>query len=42
MSADWETIVIAGVKNYQTMYRRIVNYWQWFDNTGHTPKLVDE
>ena len=32
----------SGLKNFQNMYRHIVDYWQWFDNSGHTLILVDE
>lgn len=32
----------SGFKNFQNTYRHIVNYWQWFDNSGHTLTLVDE
>ena len=32
----------TGLENFQKTYRHIVNYWQWFDNSGHTLILVDE
>ena len=32
----------SGLKNFQNTYRHIVDYWQWFDNSGHTLILVDE
>ena len=32
----------SGLQNFQNMYRHIVDYWQWFDNSGHTLILVDE
>ena len=30
-----------GLKNFQNIYRHIVDYWQWIDNSG-TPSLIDE
>lgn len=33
---------VSGLKNFQDMYRHIVDFWQWFDHSGHTPTLVDE
>ena len=32
----------SGLKNFQNTYRQIVDYWQWFDTSGHTAILVDE
>ena len=32
----------SGLKNFQNKYRHIVDYWQWFDNSGNTAILVDE
>ena len=32
----------TGFKNFKNTYRHIVNYWQWFDNSGHTPTLIDK
>ena len=32
----------AGLENFQNTYRHIVNYWQWFDNSGRVPKLIDK
>ncbi len=32
----------SGWKNFQNVYRQAVDCWQWFDNSGHTPSLVDE
>ena len=32
----------SGLQNFQNKYRHIVDYWQWFDNSGTTPILVDE
>lgn len=32
----------AGRRNFQSIYRHRVDYWQWFDNSGDTPILNDE
>ena len=32
----------SGLQNFQNTYRHMVDYWQWFDNSGHTLILVDE
>ena len=32
----------SGLQNFQNTYRHIVDYWQWFDNGGRIPKLIDE
>ena len=32
----------AGLRNFQGVYRHRVDYWQWIDNTGDTPILIDE
>ena len=32
----------SGLQNFQNMYRHIVDYWQWFDNSSHALILVDE
>lgn len=32
----------AGQRNFQTVYRRIVNAWVIYDNSGPTPKLIEE
>ncbi|MDE2735497.1 MAG: zeta toxin family protein [Gemmatimonadota bacterium] len=32
----------SGLQNFQNKYCHIVDYWQWFDNSGTTPILVDE
>ena len=32
----------SGLKNFQNMYRHIVDYWQWFDNNGRIPTLIDK
>lgn len=30
-----------GLKNFQTIYRREVNVWQWYDNSADLPVLIE-
>jgi predicted ABC-type ATPase len=32
----------SGMRNFTEIYRHRVDYWQWFDNTGLRPVLLDE
>jgi predicted ABC-type ATPase len=32
----------AGMRNFLEIYRDRVDDWQWFDNSGETPRLLDE
>lgn len=32
----------AGLRNFRDVYRHRVDYWQWIDNSGETPRLLDE
>jgi predicted ABC-type ATPase len=32
----------SGMRNFTEIYRHGVDYWQWFDNTGMRPVLLDE
>ena len=32
----------TGIKNFLEIYRYRVDYWQWFDNSGRTPQLIEE
>lgn len=32
----------AGLKNFHDVYRQLVDYWQWFDNSGTVPRLLEE
>lgn len=32
----------AGMRNFLRLYRRRVDYWQLFDNSGATPRLLEE
>ena len=32
----------AGLRNFQQVYRDRVDEWQWIDNSGMTPRLVDD
>ena len=31
-----------GLKNFKAVYRPRVDYWQWFDNGGPAPRLLEE
>jgi predicted ABC-type ATPase len=31
-----------GLKNFLDVYRLRVDYWQWYDNGGPTPRLLEE
>ena len=31
-----------GLKNFQNLYLRLVDYWQWFDNSGRVPTSIDK
>lgn len=33
---------LAGLENFETMYRQEVNFWRRYDNNGEVPKLLDE
>ena len=33
---------VSGLKNFQNSYRHIADYWQWFDNSGRIPTLIDK
>lgn len=32
----------AGLRNFLDVYRHRVDYWQWYDNGGRRPKLLQE
>lgn len=32
----------AGMRNFLVTYRALVDYWQWFDNSGPQPQLLEE
>jgi predicted ABC-type ATPase len=32
----------SGMRNFLEIYRSRVDYWQWLDNSGETPRLLDE
>ena len=33
---------VSGMRNFRDVYRPIVDYWQWFDNSGPAPRLLGE
>lgn len=32
----------SGMRNFLDIFRHCVDYWQWFDNGGPTPRLLEE
>ncbi len=30
------------MRNFLEIYRHQVDYWQWFDNSGPLPRLLEE
>lgn len=32
----------SGMRNFLEVYRPLVDFWQWFDNSGLAPSLLDE
>jgi predicted ABC-type ATPase len=32
----------SGVRNFLETYRQLVDYWQWFNNNGSVPRLIEE
>ena len=32
----------SGLRNFLEVYRNRVDHWQWFDNSGPLPRLLDE
>ena len=32
----------SGMRNFLQVYRGLVDYWQWFDNRGPEPELLEE
>lgn len=32
----------SGMRNFLEVYRHRVDYWQWFDNSGRAPRLLEE
>ena len=30
----------AGLRNFQDIYMHLVDYWEWYDNSGNTPLLI--
>ena len=32
----------AGLRNFQDMYKSLVDKWEWYDNSGNTPQLISE
>ena len=32
----------SGLRNFEDTYMELVNKWEWYDNSGDTPKLISE
>ena len=32
----------SGMRNFLDVYRDLVDYWQWFNNNGSVPRLIEE
>ena len=32
----------AGLRNFENVYKELVNKWEWYDNSGSTPQLISE
>jgi len=32
----------SGMRNFMDVYRYRVDFWQWFDNSGSRPRLLEE
>jgi predicted ABC-type ATPase len=30
----------AGLRNFQDVYKHLVDKWEWYDNSGNTPQLI--
>ena len=33
---------VSGMRNFLEIYRPLADYWQWFDNSGPAPRLIEE
>ena len=32
----------AGLRNFQNLYKNLVDKWEWYDNSGSAPQLIQE
>lgn len=32
----------SGLRNFQNVYMQVVDKWEWYDNSGNTPRLISE
>lgn len=32
----------SGMRNFLEVYRQRVDFWQWYDNSGPRPRLLEE
>ena len=33
---------VSGMRNFLEIYRPLADYWQWIDNSGPAPRLIEE
>lgn len=33
---------VAGLRNFQDVYKHLVDKWEWYDNSGNAPRLIAE
>src|SRR5690242_14508545 len=33
---------VAGLRNFEDIYKHLVDKWEWYDNSGNAPQLVSE
>ena len=32
----------SGLRNFQDIYKELVDKWEWYDNSGNIPRLISE
>jgi len=32
----------AGLRNFENVYMNLVDKWEWYDNSGNTPRMISE
>ena len=33
---------VSGLRNFENIYMELVDKWEWYDNSGNTPRLISE
>lgn len=41
-SADVRRRFDSGLSNFENIYKRLVDKWEWYDNSASTPRLISE